>query len=328
MSLSESVLVYELISAGGYAAGVPPDLHEQGCAMRDAMLADLAAGGHYQVRVASTAASAPGALAGSPSPLQASPGETAEHFLERVSPAFERVWVVAPESGGVLARLQQAVGEPRWVGCSADAIRLTASKGATRARLATLGIPVPASEPWQAAADSAWVIKPDDGAGTQDTHRFATHVDACAELEARLAAGRASTIECWVAGEPLSLSLLVGRSGVELLSINRQRIALDGDGAVRYLGVDCAIEAPGSQRGQCLQALAERLCAGIAGLRGFVGVDLMWTPDSGPVVLEINPRLTCAYVGLSARLGRNLAREILDASAQPAVRTEEAEHVV
>jgi len=29
------------------------------------------------------------------------------------------------------------------------------------------------------------------------------------------------------------------------------------------------------------------------------------------VVIEVNPRVTCAYVGLSASLGRNLAAELL-----------------
>jgi tyramine---L-glutamate ligase len=33
----------------------------------------------------------------------------------------------------------------------------------------------------------------------------------------------------------------------------------------------------------------------------------------GPVVIEVNPRVTCAYIGLSAALGRNLAAELLRA---------------
>ena len=49
------------------------------------------------------------------------------------------------------------------------------------------------------------------------------------------------------------------------------------------------------------------------GLRGFVGIDLVWHEERGPVVIEVNPRVTCAYVGLSAALGRNLAAELLDA---------------
>ena len=60
-----------------------------------------------------------------------------------------------------------------------------------------------------------------------------------------------------------------------------------------------------------MAALARRIAAAIPGLRGFVGVDFVLGIDGRATVLEVNPRLTSAYVGLSARLGRNLAAEIL-----------------
>ena len=56
---------------------------------------------------------------------------------------------------------------------------------------------------------------------------------------------------------------------------------------------------------------AHHIAAAIPGLRGFVGVDFVLGVDGRATVLEVNPRLTSAYVGLSARLGRNLAAEIL-----------------
>ena len=48
-------------------------------------------------------------------------------------------------------------------------------------------------------------------------------------------------------------------------------------------------------------------------LGGFVGIDLVWHDRRGPVAIEINPRVTCAYVGLSRSLGRNLAGEVIAA---------------
>jgi len=53
------------------------------------------------------------------------------------------------------------------------------------------------------------------------------------------------------------------------------------------------------------------VAATLPGLRGFVGIDLVWHAQRGPVLIEINPRLTCSYVGLSQRLGRCLAGEVL-----------------
>jgi len=68
----------------------------------------------------------------------------------------------------------------------------------------------------------------------------------------------------------------------------------------------------GSTAGRALAALATQVGKAIPGLRGFVGIDLVWHATQGPVVIEVNPRLTCAYVGLSARLRRNLAAELVE----------------
>jgi predicted ATP-grasp superfamily ATP-dependent carboligase len=57
--------------------------------------------------------------------------------------------------------------------------------------------------------------------------------------------------------------------------------------------------------------LAQKVARALPGLRGFVGVDLVWHPSQGPVAIEVNPRVTSAYVGLSAHLQRSLAAEVL-----------------
>jgi predicted ATP-grasp superfamily ATP-dependent carboligase len=103
-----------------------------------------------------------------------------------------------------------------------------------------------------------------------------------------------------------------------LLSINRQRIGLDGepDAPRRKVQVDGVelnrIGLQGAQ-GRTLAALAGRIASALPGLHGIAGVDLVWHPDHGPVVIEVNPRLTSAYVGMSASLGRNVARDALRA---------------
>jgi predicted ATP-grasp superfamily ATP-dependent carboligase len=56
--------------------------------------------------------------------------------------------------------------------------------------------------------------------------------------------------------------------------------------------------------------LAGRLAATIPGLWGYVGVDLVLTRE-GPVILEINPRLTTSYCGLGRALGINTAAMVL-----------------
>ena len=47
-----------------------------------------------------------------------------------------------------------------------------------------------------------------------------------------------------------------------------------------------------------LAALARQVATAIPGLRGYVGVDLVWHPLAGPVCMEVNARPTCALAGL------------------------------
>jgi predicted ATP-grasp superfamily ATP-dependent carboligase len=272
--------------------------------MRDAMVNDLLQAGGVQVSAAtcaSTTAPPAGAQACMPPP-----GTPFVEWVAWQAARHDAVWLVAPETDGLLASLQQAVPAARWLGCDAPAITLAGRKRATLARLAAFGLKTPLAFATTAAR---WVVKPDDGAGAVATHVHgslaAAHAAQCR------AAGGSVTLEPWVDGEALSLSLLCGRNGAELLSINRQHIDIDDQGQVRYAGVSVNAIALDDARGPALAALAARVGQAIPGLRGFVGVDVVWHATLGPVVIEVNPRVTCAYVGLSARLGRNLAAEIL-----------------
>ena len=74
-----------------------------------------------------------------------------------------------------------------------------------------------------------------------------------------------------------------------------------------------------------LHTLALDVKRALPGLRGFVGIDLVWHAERGPVVIEVNPRVTSAYVGLSAALGRNLAEEILLLHGLPDTQPESTE---
>jgi biotin carboxylase len=64
------------------------------------------------------------------------------------------------------------------------------------------------------------------------------------------------------------------------------------------------------QEGEAFKA-AQSTVKCFKGLRGYVGVDLVLT-SSGPVIIEVNPRLTTSYVGLSKVLSFNLASAILN----------------
>ncbi|MGE8369587.1 ATP-grasp domain-containing protein [Cupriavidus sp.] len=308
------VFVYEYISAGAMDTRAVPHLLRQGRAMRDAMIADLARIGDVAITCAALPGELPPACDGAHrvSCCARMPGEDAADFVRRQAACHDVSWVVAPESEGVLLSLNYMVGDARWLGCDASAIALATSKRATAQRLAALGIA--ATRPWSegdAPESGRWVVKPDDGAGSVATHAYDGFGAAHESWLRRLAHGEPVVLEPWVEGEPISVSLLCGPGGPELLSVNRQHIRVDAAGQVHDDGVEInAIECKG-QAGRLLADVAECVVAGMPGLRGFVGIDLVWHPRRGPVVIEVNPRVTCAYAGLSAELGRNLACEIL-----------------
>ena len=321
------LFVYEYLTGGGIdpalaAEGSLQDLSAlivEGRAMRDALVKDLLELDGVQVNFATSRfETVDPALTHS----RALSGESITAFVARMARESDWVWVIAPECDGLLLRLRDAVGAARWLGCSKEAIRITSSKSATAACLNDHGIPVtPSLEPGQAhEPGQRWVVKPDDGAGGLDTFIFDNFTDACDEYDTRAAAGRNPVLQEWVDGEPMSLSLVCGERGAELVSINRQLIGIpDGVAAgrkervVEFSGVDIDRFDRHGEQGVVLEALAQRVVSALPGLRGFVGIDLVWHPLRGPVVIEVNPRLTAAYAGLSAKLGRNLSADLLAA---------------
>jgi predicted ATP-grasp superfamily ATP-dependent carboligase len=307
------VFVYEYLSGGGLVEGddgAADELMAMGLAMRDAVAGDLLQLHGCAVTVATCAKVPPpsDAAAGA----MPEPGEPALDFVARQADRHDLTWVVAPETGGMLESFCRVVDPSRWIGCDAAAIHLASGKRATLMRLDERGVATPLAFAHTPEIDR-WVVKPDDGAGAVGTRVHTSQDEAWEDWTRRSRQGVPMTVEPWVAGEPLSLSLLCKAGKAELLSVNRQRIAIDDDGMVSFQGVETGVVPPDDPRMRPLRQLAAKVAHHVPGLRGFVGIDLVWHAHFGPVLVEINPRVTCAYVGLSAQLGRNLAADILRA---------------
>ena len=238
------------------------------------------------------------------------PGEDAEARWRAAAALCDVVWPIAPESDGLLASvadLFRSTGRP-VVACAPDAIALASSKAATAARLAAHGIEAIPSVPFGAPPPPAarHVVKPDDGAGCVDTFI----VDDIAAWTPPHA-GR-WIVQPLVEGEACSLSMLVDNAGgVRLLGCNRQKVER-GNGRFAFHGVEVGVM---EHRRAAWEPLARAIAAAIPGLRGYVAVDLIDRPEApepnGPVVVEVNPRLSVGYAGLSRVLGWNPAGDIL-----------------
>lgn len=318
------VLVYEYISGGGCTdADVVRELLPMGRAMRDAISRDLACVPGVAVTCVTCATDATGADVASPlrptrpprSYRELPAGSDAFDFIRKLAPRYDAVWVIAPETDGVLATFCEAVDASRWIGCDAASIHIASSKRRTARHLAQAGIET--TRAWSADAPlqpcpGAWVVKPDDGAGAVDTLFYRDFRAAeCAFLQ-RTAAHERVTFEEWVEGDALSLSLLCAQGSAELLSVNWQHIGVTG-GRVAYEGTSVGTIGLNSLVGHACRELATRVAGALPGLAGFVGIDVVWHRERGPVVIEVNPRVTCAYVDLSTHLKTPLAARILAA---------------
>lgn len=250
------------------------------------------------------------ALPGSLRCLPVDSAGTAERAWSRALDWADAIWPIAPESDGVLHDLSQRIqsSECMLLGTRPAAVAICASKLRTSEALEQAGIAVVPTRPLATGlpvAAHGWVIKPDDGAGSEEI-RYISRADTLAEQV--LPEGYEWVVQPYVHGSPLSLSVLYDGQVARVLSCNQQRIG-NRDGRLRLLDVETC--APRWQ-GQDFSGVAARVCGAIPGLRGYIGIDLQMTAD-GPVVIEVNPRLTTAYAGLSACLGVNVAELILRA---------------
>ncbi|MFM8330061.1 MAG: ATP-grasp domain-containing protein, partial [Candidatus Methylumidiphilus sp.] len=185
------------------------------------------------------------------------------------------------------------------------AVRVAASKQATARRLAAQGMPV---VPTLALAEIAhWpdgplVIKPDDGAGCEGAAIIrdpAQRPDASAHAKL--------VMQPLLTGEALSLSAIFAQGQARLLCVNRQMIEQTATG-FRLQG--CQVNAY-ADPGRHWQTLAEGVARALPDLWGYAGIDLILTSD-GPVILEINPRLTTSYAAIHAATGENPAAAVLE----------------
>lgn len=222
----------------------------------------------------------------------------------------DAVWPIAPEQDGILEHLSREVTQAGRVllGSRPEGVRVTASKLRTAGVLSAAGvtaIPTFVDEASVPPGVREVVVKPDDGAGCQETFAFRERAELRQWLKQHAAPGQ--VFQPLVRGEALSLSVLCCDRGARLLACNRQHIRFAGH-RIQFSGV--SVNALPDLHGRYAQ-LASAVVAALPGLWGYVGIDFIDAAD-GPVVVEVNPRLTTAYAGLRAALGINPARLVLD----------------
>jgi predicted ATP-grasp superfamily ATP-dependent carboligase len=302
------VFVCEFITGGGCAGtALPASLAREGGMMLSALVDDLLRLPGLEVSIAQD----PRIDLKLPNAVRRTLLRDADPWpiWQAMIKASDATWPIAPEIGGALERLSRTVltGQRLLLGSGPEAIAVAASKSASARVLSAAGIAAiacytPDDKP--PASPQGWIVKPDDGAGSEDTCFFD-------DLNAARAYCRHtrnnSIIQAYVDGQHLSLSLLCRNGTCTLLSCNEQMIQRH-EGRLTLAGIRVNIP---SALGHKLTELANAVARALPGLWGYVGLDIILAGED-LMVVDINPRLTTAYVGLHKLLDTNLAGAVLD----------------
>jgi predicted ATP-grasp superfamily ATP-dependent carboligase len=320
MSSPPKIFVHEFISGGGWSDGdLPPGLVGEGSAILWALLSDFQAWGAastittLDARLWARRADLPGGEI-----VPVAPADYEADFRSILAQC-DAALIVAPETGGILARLSAMTvkaGVP-LLGCSPKAVALAGDKAACDRLFRKAGLPTPptrlvrTSSPAQAAAELGYplVVKPPDGVGCEGLSLVSSkeQLQPAVELAHKTSQRKEILLQRFVIGNHVSVSLLASRKGVLPLSLNGQRI--EPGRPFHYLGGTVPYSHPEAQQALELAQAAARL---LPGLRGYFGVDLVLGPE-GAYLIEINPRITTSYVGLRRVLQANLAELIWNA---------------
>ena len=314
------ILVHEFVSGGGLAGKpVPPSLAREGRAMRDALVADLVASGGHEV-VVTTDSRFP--LATRQGAIQARLSTSAPSALSRLIDSADAVWLIAPESDRCLEKLARRVerrGKP-LLGPSAAVIRAVTDKAILPRWLSRAKVSHPVTETCSTSAGCRklarelgypLVLKPARGAGCVGVCLVRSERDLERGISSvrRAQARGPIVVQQYVRGLAASVSLLADGRRAHGLTLNVQRVRPASE--FTYHGGQTPLRHPLERRAV---AAARRTCEIFPGLRGYVGVDLVLT-ESEVFVIEVNPRLTTAYLGVRAVADENVAVLALKACA-------------
>ncbi len=289
---------------------MPRSLALEGAAMLRALVDDLASIGEHEI----VTTAAPGAHIGVRDGVKVVTLPSLSRDFDRLVSSVDGVWLVAPEMDRCLERLAKRVERcgKALFGPGSEAIRRASDKAALARSLRSAGVSYPATISLARHGDGTTaarrlgypvVVKPRRGAGCcgvslarndRELRRSAALARAVNENEAIL-------LQRYVPGVTASVSLLAGGGRAVALAVNRQRISHAKQFA--YRGGITPFDHPLSD---LARETAVRAVESLPGLRGYVGVDLVLT-ETDAVVIEINPRLTTAYLGVRAVTKQNVA---------------------
>lgn len=241
--------------------------------------------------------------------------------------------IIAPESNGLLHDIIESMrsGTCRLLNCSPEFIAAGSDKWESYERLngfcrqpnTVLGSSF-LSSPKLLDDRNGLILKPRDGVGSDSVQFFASHSELQIEMRNRYRKAFDTTepkktdlnrldqwlVQEFVPGIAGSISIVCGRNSQIVLPTMTQRIERDALQCLRYTGSDGYRKLIDDDESHLL---AKTIVQHLPGTPlGWIGIDFVASAN-GPIVIEVNPRLTSSYIGLRKIVDRNLAAKILEA---------------
>jgi predicted ATP-grasp superfamily ATP-dependent carboligase len=223
--------------------------------------------------------------------------------------ACDAVWLIAPETAGILLELTALVEKSGRLLLSspASAVAKTADKFQTFQILTKQAIPTVATQllsTYNGLFLQEKVIKPRDGVSCEECF-FIQNNTEMNQVLTQILRPQSYIVQPYISGETLSISALFKHGMAQLICVNRQQVELKQQN-FKLLACEVNIEANKVR----LQILLKQIARAFPDLWGYVGIDLIKQHQQF-LVLEINPRLTTSYTGIKQALGINTAQAVL-----------------
>ncbi|MCL2288224.1 MAG: ATP-grasp domain-containing protein [Candidatus Bathyarchaeota archaeon] len=321
-----NVLVYEHACGGGFAEGaVSPSILSEGFGMLRSCVADLKEAGHKVTVILDEELSLFNPPIEADYVIPIFNFKDAQQAILKTCTNVDAAYVIAPETGGILHALVKFIeqqGVP-LLNSHSNAIQTVSDKVNLYETLRVNSLRTPKTVQVKVAQyreelfvnDIGFpaVFKPIDGMGCSGLSvvEKASQVEGAVRKIVSELGSEVFIIQEYIAGVAISVSLLCTDKKVMAISLNEQNVALSSPNGVScYIG---GVVPFFSEAEQEIFKIAEAVVGCFSGLKGYVGVDMILT-DTGPVVVDVNPRLTTSFIGLSRVTDFNFTNAIADAA--------------
>lgn len=318
--MTRKILVFEFITGGGFSQKeLPASLAREGLLMLRALVNDLAIVANIHLTIILDWRIKDFIPPVNSQVITLSSNECVYDLLPELIKSVDLIWPIAPEMGDELQKITQLVEQNfrQLLNSSSQAIAICSDKLATIQCLnkqSLIAIEAMQLDEFLQQFPAPWVVKPKDGVGCLNSY-FISNQSELFQIKNQISQLSDYLIQPYIKGVSQSLSCLFRQGKGWLVCCNEQLVSI-ADGTFE---LEACLVNVASRDSDIHQSLINTVANIIPGLYGYVGIDIIQQESGKPMVLEINPRLTTSYVGVSEAIGVNVAKAVIEMSEAPPV---------